>query len=74
MFTDFDGPSNQTDYAMSLQRAKDLEELDVDVELFPLPCFNQVRPIFDVNKFYSSLITYDEEDIASGVLDINASL
>jgi hypothetical protein len=40
LFTDFDGASNQTDYAMSLQRAKDLEELDVDVELFPLPCFN----------------------------------
>jgi hypothetical protein len=32
-----------------------------------------VRPIFDVTKFYSSLITYDEDEIASGVLDINAA-
>jgi len=73
LFSDCDQPGNQADLAMALQRAKDLESLNVDVELFPLPIYTQMRPVFDIKKFYASIITFDEEEIANGLLDIEGA-
>jgi hypothetical protein len=58
---------------MALQRAKDLESLNVDIELFPLPNCNQMRPVFDIRKFFASIITFDEEDVQNGLLDVDAA-
>jgi ATP-dependent DNA helicase 2 subunit 1 len=58
---------------MALQRAKDLESLNVDIELFPLPNFTQMIPLFDIKKFYANIITFDEDEIANGVLDIEGA-
>jgi hypothetical protein len=58
---------------MSLQRAKDLESLEIDLELFQMPTYNQVRPLFDVRKFYCHLISFNEEDLDTRVLDIEAA-
>ena len=53
---------------MSETRASDLAALDVNVELFPLPAPDQAVPSFDIKRFFSNLITFDEDDIADGVL------
>ena len=58
---------------MALQRAKDLESLNVDIELFPLPNCDQMRPVFDIRKFYANIITFDEEEITNGLLDVDAA-
>jgi len=39
LFTDSDQIGGQQDQSMALQRAKDLESLNVDIELFPMPNF-----------------------------------
>jgi hypothetical protein len=47
---------------MAMQRANDLAQLNVDIELFPMPNPNAVgSPSFDVRKFYANIITFDEE-------------
>jgi hypothetical protein len=30
-------------------------------------------PLFDIKKFYASIITFDEDEIANGVLDIEGA-
>jgi len=32
-----------------------------------------MRPVFDIKKFYASIITFDEDDIANGVLDVEGA-
>ena len=48
---------------MAKQRAKDLVDLDVDIELFPMPKpdVEEEGPQFDIRKFYANIISYDEE-------------
>ena len=60
---------------MARQRANDLAELNVDIELFPMPKpeltnegieeskepAEQAVPKFDVLKFYANIISYDED-------------
>ena len=55
---------------MALQRAQDLETLNVEIELFPVPCYSQMRPLFDYKKFYANIISFDEDEIANGHLDV----
>jgi hypothetical protein len=50
-----------------------LESLEIDLELFQMPIFNQVRPVFDIKKFYCHLISFNEEDLDTGVLNIEAA-
>lgn len=38
-----------------------------------MPIFNQVRPVFDIKKFYCHLISFNEEDFDAGVLNIEAA-
>lgn len=38
-----------------------------------MPTFNQVRPVFDIKKFYCHLISFNEEDLDTGVLNIEAA-
>lgn len=54
---------------MARQRANDLAELDVDIELFPMPKplenedleADLPAPQFDVRKFYANIISFDED-------------
>ena len=58
---------------MARQRANDLAELNVDIELFPMPKppsldpyeeskdGGEPAPEFDVRKFYANIISYDED-------------
>ena len=73
LFTDCDSPGSIADQNMALQRAKDLESLSVDIELFPVPCYSQMRPLFDIKKFYANIISYDEDEIANGLLDVEGA-
>lgn len=58
---------------MSLLRAKDLESLDVDIELFPMPNFTQMKPSFEIAAFYANIISFDEDELTNGVLNIDAA-
>ena len=48
---------------MALQRGSDLTSLNVDIELFPMANYSQMRPRFDVRNFYANLITFEEDDL-----------
>ena len=58
---------------MSLLRAKDLESLDVDIELFPMPNYTQMKPVFDIKAFFANIISFDEDELHNGVLEIDAT-
>lgn len=58
---------------MSLLRAKDLESLDVDIELFPMPNFSQMKPSFEIAAFYANIISFDEDELTNGILNIDAA-
>ena len=58
---------------MAKQRANDLQSLNVDVELFPMPRPNQQRPVFDVKKFYANIISFDEEEQFSEMIGIQGT-
>lgn len=73
VFTDCDSPGNMNDQQLAIQRAKDLEALDVDVELFAMPHYAHMRPIFDIRKFYANIITFDEDELQNGMLDIESA-
>lgn len=74
IFTDWDSAVDENDRELSEKRADDLAALDVNIELFPLPAFNQDAPNFDIKKFFANLITFDEDDIADGLLDVDGAL
>ena len=73
LFTDEDRPygDNEEHIQLAMQRAADLGQLGVDIELFPMP-----RPTvvvnedgeefpesFNIKAFYGGVITVDEDDI-----------
>jgi ATP-dependent DNA helicase 2 subunit 1 len=66
-------PGSGQELNLAVQRSKDLESLSVDMELFAMPHFNQMRPVFDIKKFYANIITFDEDDYANGMLDVNGA-
>lgn len=43
----------------------------MEVELFPIPLFTQMRPIFDFKKFYANIISFDEDEVHNGLLDVD---
>ena len=58
---------------MAVQRAKDLQCVNVDIELFALPCFSQMHPKFDIRKFYADIITFDEDEVSNGLLNLDGT-
>ena len=59
---------------MAMQRATDLAQLNVDIELFPMPRPDAVgSPSFDVRKFYANIITFDEEQQCSELLGLEGN-
>lgn len=69
---------------MALQRANDLAELSVDIELFPMPKpvdpdeeskddGGHGVPMFDVRKFYANIISYDEDQQFTELLGIEGA-
>jgi len=63
---------------MALQRANDLAQLNVDIELFPMPkpdaqLDSELEPGFDVKKFYANIISFDEEQQFSELLGIEGA-
>lgn len=66
LFTDESKPNSksQGDQQRALQRAQDLAELGVNIELFPMPKPADKDPQFDVRPFYSNVIFVDPDDHA----------
>ena len=62
---------------MSKQRANDLGELNVDIELFPMPKPDAAEdgepPQFDIKKFYANIISFDEDQQFSEMLGIEGA-
>ena len=63
---------------MSKQRANDLADLNVDIELFPMPKPDEIDvedgvPQFDIKKFYANIISFDEEQQFSEMLGIEGA-
>ena len=62
---------SEADQRMTQQRANDLAHLNVDIELFPMPKNEAIQnsqggfnpPKFDIKKFYSNVISIDEDEI-----------
>lgn len=83
LFTDEDCPGNEEDQMMAQQRANDLAELSVDIELFPMPKPQGSQdeeskdgaqgPQFDVRKFYANIISYDEDQQFTELLGIEGA-
>ena len=56
---------------MTRQRADDLAQLKVDIELFPMPrndyvinaLGEKVAPKFDIKKFYANVIIVDQDEM-----------
>ena len=71
LFTNEDNPNNtdQDIRDQSIQRAKDLSELGIDIELFSM---NKKDDKFDPSLFYQHIISFDEEDFV-GHLNIDGS-
>jgi len=84
LFTDEDCPGTENDQLMAQQRANDLAELNVDIELFPMPKpqghsdeesknGEYAAPVFDVRKFYANIISYDEDQQFTELLGIEGA-
>mmetsp|Transcript_31231 Transcript_31231/g.47811 ORF Transcript_31231/g.47811 Transcript_31231/m.47811 type:complete len:138 (-) Transcript_31231:59-472(-) len=58
---------------MAAQRAQDLDQLGVKIELFSLPHYSQMRPIFDIRKFFANIISFDEDDYPTEAMDVEKS-
>ena len=58
---------------MAVQRAKDLQCVNVDIELFAMPNFSQMHPKFNIRKFYADIISFDEDDVNNGMLDLEST-
>ena len=69
---------------MAKQRSNDLSELQVDIELFPMPKPPpssieeskqplNAHPEFDVRKFYANIISYDEDHQFTELLGIEGA-
>ena len=64
LFTDNDDPiSNPQDKSICIQRAKDMSEGDIVIELFPMN-FDNKR--FNLNNFFSQIIPANSEDDLDG--------
>ena len=64
LFTDNDDPiSNPQEKSVCIQRAKDMSEGDITIELFPMN-FDDKR--FNLNNFYSQIIPANSEDDLDG--------
>jgi ATP-dependent DNA helicase 2 subunit 1 len=61
LFTNDDNPNanNENLRNQSIQRAKDLAELGIDIELFPI---NKATQTFNPTKFYQYVITVEEDE------------
>jgi hypothetical protein len=58
---------------MAFQRANDLEQLGVDIELFPMPRPDAEEATFDVKKFYANIIVLDADDQFQAMLGIEGA-
>eukprot|EP01022_Parablepharisma_sp_SALTPOND_P026506 TRINITY_DN64291_c0_g1_i1.p2 TRINITY_DN64291_c0_g1~~TRINITY_DN64291_c0_g1_i1.p2 ORF type:complete len:789 (+),score=98.96 TRINITY_DN64291_c0_g1_i1:87-2369(+) len=63
LFTNNDNPNSASKHEQSraIQRARDLYEQDVDIELFPMQGIGE----FDVAKFFADLIAVDPEQLGA---------
>eukprot|EP01117_Protostelium_nocturnum_P007205 TRINITY_DN2579_c0_g2_i1.p1 TRINITY_DN2579_c0_g2~~TRINITY_DN2579_c0_g2_i1.p1 ORF type:complete len:759 (-),score=325.99 TRINITY_DN2579_c0_g2_i1:69-2345(-) len=66
LFTNEDDPVGDDASARerSIQRAKDLSDLGIDIELFSM---NKQNKEFDPTKFYQSIITFDEDEDGAAI-------
>lgn len=66
MFTNEDDPvrDDASSRDRSVQRAKDLSDLGIDIELFSM---NKPNKEFDPTKFYQSIITFEEDEDGAAI-------
>ena len=71
LFTNDDNPNYGNDAVreQSLQRAKDLSELGIDIELFSI---NKTNETFDPTKFFENIISFGEDEFI-GHINFDAS-
>lgn len=67
LFTDEDFPDQDRpqDAARAVQRARDLAEQNVLLELFP---FNRRGAKFDFHKFYRNVVSFEEDDVVEAAI------
>lgn len=72
LFTHQDNPVMTSEHRrQAIHQARQLQELDTEIELFPLPTPEQV---FDVRTFYAELIAFDSDDVNAGMLDVSQKI
>jgi ATP-dependent DNA helicase 2 subunit 1 len=74
LFTPEDNPvfKDQNTKDQSIKHARQLKDMDVQIELFPL--FKKEGHHFEINKFYSEIITIDLDEINNAVLDASSKI
>jgi ATP-dependent DNA helicase 2 subunit 1 len=67
LFTDEDAPDSDRpqDAARAVQRARDLAEQNVLLELFP---FNRGGRQFDFQRFYRNVVSFEEDDVVEAAV------
>ncbi|KAM3142080.1 hypothetical protein pb186bvf_005734 [Paramecium bursaria] len=74
LFTTDDVPyfKDQNARDQTIQHAKQLKELDVQIELFPIESGDGNE--FKINRFYSEIITVDLDEVNNAVLDQSSKI
>lgn len=65
-------PAGSYDRQQAVSHAKKLSEVGTVIELFPFKVTEDSR--FDIREFYANIISFDEEEINSGVLDMSLKI
>lgn len=71
LFTANDNPHalGSHERKQAIAHARKLADIGVEIELFPLNLTGESR--FDIRLFYTETITFDEEEVNSGMLDMS---
>jgi hypothetical protein len=66
LFTNEENPckGDRNEAALTRQKARDLSEANVDIDLFPMSKPDSQRAAFDVKLFYADILMMDEEEIS----------
>lgn len=74
LFTNDENPvrGNLNEASLARQKAKDLSEAEVDIDLFPMSRPKSDAAAFDIQTFYADILTLDEDEI-SDLTDLDNS-
>ena len=74
LFTPEDQPLFKVQNAreLTIKHARQLKDIDVGIELFPLHKNND--HVFDIHKFYSEIIVIDMDELNNTVVDATSKI